>query len=197
LHDLLREYARALAAAADAAAAGRLVNYYAHVAAAASKHIATWTTAGDYPAPIASYQQALPLLRRVGFEFDEADALSELGWVRRLTGDYPAAAASVAEAIELFDDLGSRHDLAMALNSLGELSLRTEATPEARRHGQALAIAREVGAPLEEARAMEGIGRSLLRGPGRSRHAPAARAGDLSGHRISPRPERPGHARRL
>ena len=50
LHDLLREYARALAAAGDTAdsraAVGRLVNYYAHVAAAASRHIATWTTAG-------------------------------------------------------------------------------------------------------------------------------------------------------
>jgi tetratricopeptide (TPR) repeat protein/transcriptional regulator with XRE-family HTH domain len=54
LHDLLREYARALAAAAADddddteihSAAGRLVNYYAHVAAAASRHIATWTTAG-------------------------------------------------------------------------------------------------------------------------------------------------------
>jgi tetratricopeptide (TPR) repeat protein/DNA-binding XRE family transcriptional regulator len=50
LHDLLREYARALAAADDTAdshaAAARLVNYYAHVAAAASRHIATWTTAG-------------------------------------------------------------------------------------------------------------------------------------------------------
>ena len=50
LHDLLREYASALAAADDAAdstaAADRLVNYYAHVAAAAGQHIATWTTAG-------------------------------------------------------------------------------------------------------------------------------------------------------
>jgi tetratricopeptide (TPR) repeat protein/DNA-binding XRE family transcriptional regulator len=51
LHDLLREYARALAAADDDdteihSAAGRLLNYYAHVAAAASRHIATWTTAG-------------------------------------------------------------------------------------------------------------------------------------------------------
>ncbi len=47
---LLREYARALAAADDTsdshAAAGRLVNYYAHVAVAASRHIATWTNAG-------------------------------------------------------------------------------------------------------------------------------------------------------
>jgi tetratricopeptide (TPR) repeat protein len=49
LHDLLREYARALAAADTAdshTSAGRLMNYYAHVAAAASRHIATWTTAG-------------------------------------------------------------------------------------------------------------------------------------------------------
>ncbi len=49
LHDLLRVYARALAAedtADSRGAVARLVNYYAHVAAAASQHIATWTTAG-------------------------------------------------------------------------------------------------------------------------------------------------------
>jgi tetratricopeptide (TPR) repeat protein/transcriptional regulator with XRE-family HTH domain len=55
LHDLLREHARALAEADDPAssraAIGRLVNYYAHVAAAASRHIATWTTAGGRPPP--------------------------------------------------------------------------------------------------------------------------------------------------
>jgi tetratricopeptide (TPR) repeat protein/transcriptional regulator with XRE-family HTH domain len=51
LHDLLREYARTLADADDEdaevhSAASRLLTYYAHVAAAASRHIATWTTAG-------------------------------------------------------------------------------------------------------------------------------------------------------
>ena len=55
LHDLLREHARALAAddepASSRAAIGRLVNYYAHAAAAASRHIATWTTAGGRPPP--------------------------------------------------------------------------------------------------------------------------------------------------
>jgi tetratricopeptide (TPR) repeat protein/transcriptional regulator with XRE-family HTH domain len=55
LHDLLREYARGLAAADDdaesAAAEERLASYYAHVAAAASRHIATWTTAGGRPPP--------------------------------------------------------------------------------------------------------------------------------------------------
>jgi tetratricopeptide (TPR) repeat protein/transcriptional regulator with XRE-family HTH domain len=55
LHDLLREYSRGLAASDDdaesRAAAGRLVTYYAHAAAAAGRHIATWTTAGGRPAP--------------------------------------------------------------------------------------------------------------------------------------------------
>ena len=55
LHDLLREHARALAEADDPASSraviGRLVNYYAHVAAMASRHIATWTTAGGRPPP--------------------------------------------------------------------------------------------------------------------------------------------------
>jgi tetratricopeptide (TPR) repeat protein/transcriptional regulator with XRE-family HTH domain len=55
LHDLLHEHARALAAADDPApsraAIGRLINYYAHVASAASRHIATWTTAGGRPPP--------------------------------------------------------------------------------------------------------------------------------------------------
>jgi tetratricopeptide (TPR) repeat protein/transcriptional regulator with XRE-family HTH domain len=64
LHDLLREYARALAAddtADSRAAVGRLVNYYAHVAAAASKHIATWTTAGGRLPPTSPPASALEL----------------------------------------------------------------------------------------------------------------------------------------
>ena len=49
------------------------------------------------------------------------------------------------------------------LNSLGELSARTGASQQARdRHAQALALAREIGAPLEQARALEGTGRSHL-----------------------------------
>ena len=49
------------------------------------------------------------------------------------------------------------------LNSLGELASRTSASRQARdHHSQALAIARDIGAPLEEARALEGIGHSHL-----------------------------------
>jgi tetratricopeptide (TPR) repeat protein/transcriptional regulator with XRE-family HTH domain len=49
LHDLLREHARALAAAGDPAAsnaaAGRLLDYYLHTALAAGRHIPAWVTA--------------------------------------------------------------------------------------------------------------------------------------------------------
>jgi tetratricopeptide (TPR) repeat protein/transcriptional regulator with XRE-family HTH domain len=55
LHDLLREYSRALAAGGDQAdshaATARLMDYYAHVASAAGQHIATWTTAGGRHPP--------------------------------------------------------------------------------------------------------------------------------------------------
>jgi len=65
LHDLLREYARALADGDDdtesQAAVGRVVSYYAHVAAAASKHIATWTTAGGQAPPDRPPAQVPPL----------------------------------------------------------------------------------------------------------------------------------------
>jgi tetratricopeptide (TPR) repeat protein len=91
-----------------------------------------------------------------------------------VAGDYPAAIVRMTEALTLFRDLGYRHGLASALNNLGELSCQTSAPQEARdRHGQALAIAREIGSPLEQARALAGIGMSLL--PGR----PAEATGQL------------------
>ena len=55
LHDLLREHARALAAAGDpadaGAAAGRLLDYYLHTAAAAGQHIASRSTTAGRPPP--------------------------------------------------------------------------------------------------------------------------------------------------
>jgi tetratricopeptide (TPR) repeat protein/transcriptional regulator with XRE-family HTH domain len=54
LHDLLREHARALAAADDPAArdaaTGRLLDYYLHTARAAGQHMPSWFTA-ESPAP--------------------------------------------------------------------------------------------------------------------------------------------------
>ena len=55
LHDLLREHARALAAADDPgesdAAAGRLLDYYLHTALVAGQHIPAWTAVQGRPPP--------------------------------------------------------------------------------------------------------------------------------------------------
>src|SRR5262249_53163405 len=55
LHDLVREHARALAAADDPAetdaAAGRLLDYSLHTALAAGRHIPTWTAVQGHPPP--------------------------------------------------------------------------------------------------------------------------------------------------
>ncbi len=80
-----------------------------------------------------------------------------------MTGDYTAAAASQRRALALFGDVGNRLGQAEALNNLGELSSRTSATGQAREHhNAAFEIARDISAPLEEARAREGTGRAHL-----------------------------------
>jgi tetratricopeptide (TPR) repeat protein len=131
---------------------------------------------GHWDQAAGQYQTALSAARRAGDRPGQAGALDELGLLQQLTGDYPAAEAGYERALALvrevgspFDEgdilceLGARHAQAVVLNSLGELSSRTSATEEARdHHGQALAIARDLGAPREEARALEGIGQSLL-----------------------------------
>jgi tetratricopeptide (TPR) repeat protein len=63
----------------------------------------------------------------------------------------------------LFRDPGYLLGQAEALNRLGELATRTADTPQAREyHAQALAIARDLGAAPEEARALEGLGQAHL-----------------------------------
>ena len=63
LHDLLREHARALAAAAEEQAAiGRLLDYYLHTAVAASRHIA-WRTSIPGPPPHGLARAWAPELR--------------------------------------------------------------------------------------------------------------------------------------
>ena len=64
----------------------------------------------------------------------------------------------------MFRDLGDRDGQAEVLNNLGELLSRSADGQQARdHHARALAIAREISAPLEEARALEGLGHCLLR----------------------------------
>ena len=91
-----------------------------------------------------------------------AYAHNDLGVVQQLTGDFPAA-ASHQRALAMFSDLGNLLGQAEAHNNLGQLAIRAANTPQARtHHAQALAIARDISAPLEEARALEGLGQTHL-----------------------------------
>ena len=93
----------------------------------------------------------------------EATTLIDQGLVQQLSGRYAAGAASLRQALALSRDLGNLLGQAEAHNNFGPLAIRAANTPQARtHHAQALAIARDISAPLEEARALEGLGQTHL-----------------------------------
>jgi len=146
LHDLLREYARALAAADGSAdahlAVGRLVNYYAHVAVAASRHIATWTTAGGRLPP-ASPPASAPLL---------ATPREAVGW---LEAERPNLHAAVDYAATSGMPL---HAIAIATAMGGFLRARGHWDQAAAQYQAALIAAREAGDRPGQAGALDELG---------------------------------------
>jgi tetratricopeptide (TPR) repeat protein/transcriptional regulator with XRE-family HTH domain len=113
----------------------------------------------DYSESIASLTRSLALYRGTGTPWGEANALAALGDVQRLTGESSAANANLAQALQLYRELGHRSGESETQNSIGELLQSSSDYENARsHHEQALDIARRIAAPLEEARALEGIG---------------------------------------
>jgi tetratricopeptide (TPR) repeat protein/transcriptional regulator with XRE-family HTH domain len=145
LHDLLREYARALAAADDAmdgrAPTGRLVNYYAHVATAASKHIATWTTAGGHPPP-GSPPASAPQL---------ATSHEAAAWLEAERSNLHAAVVFSAEAMPL-------HAIAIATAMGGFLRASGHWDQAADQYQIALGAARRAGTRPGEAGTLDELG---------------------------------------
>jgi tetratricopeptide (TPR) repeat protein len=183
MHDLIRDYARTLAATdpADARhqALGRLLDYYQHTATRAYTHLTRHTrpVAATPAAPpaaapgLANRNQALAWLqteranvlacldratharvveltagvasllrsdgpwaqtlelhataaaaaRHLGDRLGEANALNDLGVVRRETGDYPGAVQVLGQALGLYRDLGDRLGEVEVLNHSGTL----------------------------------------------------------------------------
>ena len=118
---------------------------------------------GAYQASAVSLGHAHEQFRDLGQIHNLAMASNEIGLLRQLTGDYQAAAASHHEALTICTELRMLPGQAEVLNSLGELATRTRDPIQAREyHTRAFGIARELPSPLEEARALEGIGRSNL-----------------------------------
>jgi tetratricopeptide (TPR) repeat protein len=74
---------------------------------------------GPWAEAIIRHQAAIQAARHLGDRLGQANALHDLGDVRRLTDDYPAAAQAQEQALGLYRDLGDRLGHANALHDLG------------------------------------------------------------------------------
>jgi tetratricopeptide (TPR) repeat protein/transcriptional regulator with XRE-family HTH domain len=185
LHDLLRAYARALADGDDdtesQAAVGRVVSYYSHTAAAASRHIATWTTAGGRAPPggppahaprLATPQEAAAwleaersnLFATVSYA---AEALPQhavaiataIGGFLRASGRWDQAAAQYQTALNAARRAGDRPGEAGALDELGLLQQLTgDYAPATATLAQAVALYAELGDQRGQACALNHLG---------------------------------------
>ena len=113
----------------------------------------------DYPAAQARINQALALCRELGYRRDEAISLGMLALVQSKTGD-PAATASFAETLRIFRDIGDRLNEAETLNNIAEMP--GPAAVQRANASDALAIARDIAARPQEARALGIIGLSQV-----------------------------------
>lgn len=115
---------------------------------------------GDAPNAIRALQEALEAYRDLGSRGGEAASLSELGAARGMVGEQDSAVEAFQRSLEILRELGDRCAEAEVLNHWGALLRASGNEAQARGHfEQALRLARDVRCPLEEARALEGVGR--------------------------------------
>jgi tetratricopeptide (TPR) repeat protein len=108
--------------------------------------------------------QALAIYRSLGDRFGEAGTLAHLGAGQGLMGKLEEATSRLRQALTIHVELGSRHGEAVTRNEWGVVLRNFGDLSGARyQHARALRLARTVPSPLEEARALEGIGRCDLR----------------------------------
>ena len=186
LHDLLREHARALAAADDPAdsdtAAGRLLDYYLHTALAAGRHIPAWTAAQGRPPPgpppayapdLSTLQQAAAWLEAERPNLHAAAdyaASSErhlhavqlpaaLGDFLRAQGHWDQATALHRTALAAARQAGDGPGQALALRQLGILAWQRGDMPAATASlTQAVDLYREAGDRPGQAYALDHLG---------------------------------------
>lgn len=120
---------------------------------------------GDTSVALSSLQEAYGLYERLENQRGMAEVLVRLGEVWHSTGDFQDAKASLEQACKLASQYRYRDIHVHALNAGGLLVKDCVDGNRASRllHEHALAIARKIGFPMGEAKALEGIGRSHLR----------------------------------
>ncbi len=147
LHDLIREHARALAAADrpgdQDAAVDRLLDYYLHAAAVCETVLARQTRAGPDPAAAGSSRYAIP---------DLADHTQVLTWAR-------AEQANLLACLDHATSTG-RHARVVALTAAIDAVLRRDGrwADDITRHLTAVQAARHIGDRAGEAGALHNLG---------------------------------------
>ena len=101
---------------------------------------------GPWADAITRHTAAVQAARHLNDRLGEANALNDLGDVRRLTGDYPAAAQDDEQALGIYRDLGDRLGQANALRALAmERRMTGEYPAAAQALERALRISLDLG----------------------------------------------------
>jgi tetratricopeptide (TPR) repeat protein len=128
---------------------------HARVIALTSGLAGLWENDGAWADAITRHTAAIQAARHLGDLRAQANALNDLGVMRRSTGDYPAAARAQEQALGIYRDLGDRLGQANALIELGAARMMTNDYPAAARaQEQALGIYRDLGDRLGQATAL-------------------------------------------
>jgi tetratricopeptide (TPR) repeat protein/transcriptional regulator with XRE-family HTH domain len=126
---------------------------------------------GPWADALARHAAAVDAAQRAGDPLGQANALNDLGNVRRLMGDYPGAAQAEEQALGVYRDLGDRRGEGNALNYLGEVWLDAGDYPRAAQaEVQALGIYRDLGDRRGQATALNDLG-NVRRARGDYAHA--------------------------
>jgi tetratricopeptide (TPR) repeat protein len=113
---------------------------------------------GPWAEAITRHATALRSAQYLGDRPGQANTLTSLGSVRRLTGDFPGAARDLEEALAIYRDLGDRLGQANALTSLGDVRANGDYPGAVRALQEALAIYRDLGDRLDQANALTSLG---------------------------------------
>jgi tetratricopeptide (TPR) repeat protein len=114
---------------------------------------------GPWTDAIARHTNAIQSAQHIGDQLGQANALHDLGGVRRHTGDLLGAARDLEQALSIYRDLGNRLGQANALHDLGAVwRLRGDHLGAAQNQEQALSIFRDLGDQLGQANALYWLG---------------------------------------
>jgi tetratricopeptide (TPR) repeat protein/transcriptional regulator with XRE-family HTH domain len=115
---------------------------------------------GPWADAITRHTASVQAARHLGDRVGQANALNDLGVVRRQTGEYPAAARALEQALDIYRDLGDRLGQANAHSDLGVVRRMTgDYQAAAQAQELALSIYRDLGDRQGQANALNGLGK--------------------------------------